>query len=986
MPGYDSKKISDLRNMFKELINNGAKTIAELPSGGKCYNYLKPYIKDLLERKRLSDDIVFTYMLCQFMRYGAISADGLSSNDRALFDSQNGYNGYRRDGFELTSDCWKPNTVRGLKKYLVRVLGSEETADQWLDAMWSDWSNNNGNNYLLKSQVGSRNGTRKVLMTDRIVIKPTKELYCCDRCKNITPYNIDDICEKPGCGGHLTGYTPDTNDHYYRLYRDLDPYALNIREHTAQLSTDKAKNYQNRFTNPNEGINALSSTTTFEMGVNVGSLQTVFMRNIPPSPANYVQRSGRAGRSKESASFTLTFCPDSPHDRYYYRYPEKMIGGDITPPNFNIQNKEVLYRHIFAAVLSFFWKNNPTMYPETDPANRQPGVTNHRIGKFLEINGFDELKAYIDSHDPALTNYLLSAFPDYVIERQIIDNYGWVDYFYDAHSGLVSKAKQAYDYEHQTLQGKYAHFDNCRRTATNPRDRQEYLNNASAVNKTIATLENQDIIGFLSRNTILPKYGFPTDIVTLKGTDANVELDRGLSLAISEYAPDALVFADGKTYISRYVEIPSGYTLPRYFYRECRHCSALNRRLNEADVPTQCDQCGRPLFSEVKCYVIPKFGFRIEETAKKNNYAEKSYRSAISYLGNPGDPQFSYLLNDGRINAWRSRDDKLAILNTKEFKVCRRCGYATGGDFPKTHKAWFGSTPNEDCSCRDTDTRTLGYELITDVAILDFVDFNITDSDIAWTVLYALLEGLSKSLNIERNDISGCLKMFGNRFGFVLFDTAPGGAGYVKKLVEDGNVIVNTFREGFRVVDSCTCDANTACYGCLCNYGNQAHHDKLKRQYAIDFFRQFGTDPDGNWNITGGLILTNPTIPGNPVVAANFADDFHVCNGNNVTNMAEAIDYLEPYVTEPADRNTFDAIRNNCDRFDGCELPQVVGTGRWNETEINFELLWPQSHAVLFFRENEDSYNVLRNNPDWSCFITDTDFDLDRLIDSIRGN
>ncbi len=72
MPGYDSKKISDLRNMFKELINNGAKTIAELPSGGKCYNYLKPYIKDLLERKRLSDDIVFTYCLlwpvCAFDR------------------------------------------------------------------------------------------------------------------------------------------------------------------------------------------------------------------------------------------------------------------------------------------------------------------------------------------------------------------------------------------------------------------------------------------------------------------------------------------------------------------------------------------------------------------------------------------------------------------------------------------------------------------------------------------------------------------------------------------------------------------------------------------------------------------------------------------------------------------------------------------------------------------------------------------------------
>ena len=102
---------------------------------------------------------------------------------------------------------------------------------------------------------------------------------------------------------------------------------LIIKEHTAQLGQDLAYDYQNEF--KDKKINVLSCSTTFEMGVDVGSLETVFMRNMPPSPANYAQRAGRAGRRNSSAALILTFARRRSHDLTFFAEPQKMIKGII---------------------------------------------------------------------------------------------------------------------------------------------------------------------------------------------------------------------------------------------------------------------------------------------------------------------------------------------------------------------------------------------------------------------------------------------------------------------------------------------------------------------------------------------------------------------------------------------------------------------------------------------------------------------------------
>ncbi len=146
------------------------------------------------------------------------------------------------------------------------------------------------------------------------------------------------------------------NNHFARLYSTDLMKPLHIKEHTAQLGREEQQEYQEMFVK--KDINALSCSTTFEMGVDVGDLETVYLRNMPPSPANYVQRAGRAGRSLHSAAYSLTYSKLSSHDFTYYKEPIQMISGKIGVPVFTIKNEKVIQRHIFAVALSMFFAEN----------------------------------------------------------------------------------------------------------------------------------------------------------------------------------------------------------------------------------------------------------------------------------------------------------------------------------------------------------------------------------------------------------------------------------------------------------------------------------------------------------------------------------------------------------------------------------------------------------------------------------------------------
>lgn len=937
--------------------------------------------------------ILFKNLSKPMMKDSALSVESLLTKaDIEQFTVTGLQKGYSQESFGLSYiEGWCPEigkTNRRLK-YVMKVLGGDENiARKLLESIWRYMVNNE---YVLLQSFGKGKKTNNayVLNSKKIKVKAVKKLFVCSQCKNMTPYSIRGICDNPRCNGHLEDYdyiSALKDNHYYNLFSSLDISPMSVHEHTAQLSSDKAYEYQKDF--KDKKINVLSCSTTFEMGVDVGSLETVFMRNMPPSPANYAQRAGRAGRSLKSAAYAVTFCPNSSHDLNYYKNPIAMIKGTINPPFFNVSNDKIVLRHIFASAFSFFWKIHRELYKET-------------IGEFIDCDGFESMYDFLNMHPKKLRDYLLVIVPTDLQSFFGIRDFLWISRMFNEkgeEKGYCNLVIDKYNDDIKSLE-----------KAKNELIR-EGKSGVDKITRSIRTIKDQHIIEFLSKNNLIPKYGFPVDTVELQGvgfhgSNKSLRLSRDLFTAISEYAPDSEVVADGNLITSRYVRKLSGYEWPKYNYKVCRECLTLNRTLSIHEIK-EC-RCGKPLSGRGHQYIIPKFGFQMDIEGVKPvglNKPERTYKGSISYIGDENKIEFyEYNICGHRVLLGNSKMDSLAVLNESPFYICETCGYgkvyenSSGKLMECKHKNPSGYY----CASEKLISYALGHELQTDVLLIKFLDCEVCKQEEAWTILYSMLEGLSRNMNIDRNELSGCLQWYrendntqGN-FGFVLFDNTPGGAGYVRKLI-DATVLANMLREAFYIVSNCECGgetADTVCYSCLCNYYNQKQHDILKRKYAIEFFQQFSLSYKDEWPATRNEeVYVCPVVisqqPANEETYINTKEHFQIEFGddgqNQASETAEEIwnNLLEDCGTDD-EQWLVAEIRNR--NIENIAKPVYRQTVKILETDerIYTDLIWRSKKVMLFLDENKDSYEIAQKTG-WYCFCTSEMFDIDEFLERIQ--
>jgi ATP-dependent helicase YprA (DUF1998 family)/rubrerythrin len=679
-------------------------------------------------------------------------------------------------------------------------------------------------------------------------------LWECQKCGNVTQFNIGNSCIQNGCEGNLVRLNSEKfcSDNYYALlYANEKVSPLFVKEHTAQLAKKDALDYQQQFIR--KEINALSCSTTFEMGVDVGDLETVFLRNIPPLASNYAQRVGRAGRSIDAAAFALTFARLSSHDFTFFDSPKEMINGMINPPNFNLDNEKILKRHIYAVALSLYLKKNSYLYSSN----------NARV--FINEKGYLGFIEWLQSEPIELTDLLKDSISinNKQLKDKYINSFDWLEDFI-GEKGIFSKILFEFEQNVDYLNREYEKAMRARDEIT-----------ASVFKRKLDRYQKNDLIDFLVRGNILPKYGFPIDSVELTQNIAahsfkSLNLSRDLSLAIAEYAPSSEVVADGGLYKSRYIRKPvvnksEMSDFETAYLSKCPGCGNINySRMPIGTDGIPCAICGKELKKrDFYKSIEPRAGFIAEEEVRgvPLTSQERKYKTEAIYIGDQSAypiSKFIYEFENVKIEVESTANDSLVVKSTDFFYVCPKCGYSIASDEASKlseyedynlgvtrieknieknaagHKNPFGKGK---CVNTSLTRYSLHHEFKTDVAKISF-GCDTSDYPTMLSVMYSLLNSFAHELNIEKRDIKACLtyKITYGRMEhkIIIYDGVPGGAGHSRRLVtEEGEVFKSVVKRAINLLESCEC--SPSCYRCLRNYENQKVHEILDREKALKF-------------------------------------------------------------------------------------------------------------------------------------------------------
>lgn len=667
--------------------------------------------------------------------------------------------------------------------------------------------------------------------------------YKCEQCSELTPFTLKGKC--PSCG---SSHIHEMNSAEYEalgFWRKPVADALqgkpirviDTEEHTAQLSHkdqrddlwSKTEQYELRFQDLIQDgeipVDILSSTTTMEVGIDIGSLVAVGLRNIPPMRENYQQRAGRAGRRGSSLSTIVTFCEDGPHDTLYFNDPIPMFRGDPRKPWIDIRSEKLLQRHLAMVILQEFLSANHMSLDTVSAAVF--------LDDFLE-----NFKFFLVSYE-INTNKLL--LPD------------GIPFHYSVFKNDLQKALD-------TLKEKcQAHPE------------------LFGVEEGAKEGEAKILLDSIYEEGIIPTYSFPKNVVSTYIPDSYgkilYEVDRGLDVAIGEYAPGRSIVVDKQTF-----QIGGFY----YPGSERRHGQSLTPARAYTEDPNYvksviaCPECGWFGLLEEKTKSCPFCGnidLRItREMMRPWGFAPRNAESipdvqlseeytAVQqplYSTLPEAEEMKLVPGCKNIRLASRTNQRIIMLNKgiddKGFMVCKDCGAAMPGDdvsvlndINRPYKSKYARSRCRHSNCFNVN---LGYDFITDMLVLELaIDDRIIDvrrNDNPWLnrAAQSLAEALrlvaSKKLDVEFTElVTGYRLRTGSEVSYVdiyLYDSLSSGAGYA---VSVADAIAELLADMKGLLSSCNC--GSACSKCLKHYRNQYVHGMLDRFAALQLL-EWGVD------------------------------------------------------------------------------------------------------------------------------------------------
>lgn len=753
-------------------------------------------------------------------------------------------------------------------------------------AFWDIWSVE-----LLKWFTQSVESGYRCLNGSELSLHFEGDWVHCSSCKSVHR-SIPGIALCLDCGSdRVSALDPDTDTVFLArkgFYRKpvtealqeppRQPMALIAAEHTAQLNApqnedvfSKAEENELLFqdialggrNSRSTAIDVLSSTTTMEVGIDIGALSGVALRNMPPGRANYQQRSGRAGRRGNAVATVVAFGSADSHDEHYFIEPDGMIRGDVVDPKLTLDNREIVQRHIRAFLLQNYHQDR---LPAVDPNQRHDlfsvlgTVSEFRNG--ASILSRDDFASWLAANEEQLRHRISSWIPG---ELSPGDRENLLTHFVEDCLKAVDDAIRPGPGE----QDVPTEPDDDTESEDTPEAGEERPQQASRPGKLL------DRLLYCGK---LPRYAFPTDVATFHVFDRDRSSrfrpimrfapQQGLPIALTQYAPGKQVWISGKCYTSG--AIYSVMSDDRYtawgekrIYMECRECGfAKTYSIGEAsrNETRDCEACGgEESFGPGRYWLRPP-GFAhpvdLEEVTSPDELPETSYATRAKLTMGTPDEGAGWVGVNERIRVLRSRQH-LLVSNTgpkKEgYTYCTKCGRveASTDPSPKLIGPHRKPYPEDDdkLMCDGTSpTRhiVLGTDFITDIALfsmrvaapLKLKPGHSSTAVALRTVSEALAKAACQLLEIEPGELMAEYRpaltpggVSGLEAEIFLYDTLPGGAGFSSQLGDRG---LELFQLALYLMKTCPENCDASCYRCLRSFKNKFEHGLLDRHVGAE--------------------------------------------------------------------------------------------------------------------------------------------------------
>lgn len=450
-------------------------------------------------------------------------------------------------------------------------------------------------------------------------------------------------------------------------------------EHTAQIAPDELEMRETAFRVGK--LNLLASSTTLEMGVDLGGLTFIMLTNMPPGPSNYWQRAGRAGRRADGSSLVLSLARERPHDQKAFADPRAYLSGKIVPPAIRGDGEPLVRRHINSLLLGeFFW---------TQPVDGPGGNPLHAFGHIKEFASeqggvFENFVKWLGSLDESVRQHMnelkLGTCLEHVPDEELITDC----------VNLITHIVAVYRTDESRL------LKEIQKEADKSQSQKDGLL-LGALNHQLKNLHRELLIPYLSRYEFLPRFGFPIDVVRLDTTcldqvdgkssvEEELRMERSLTLALAEYVPGHDVLARKRVYrVQGLIKDWDDPMAKHKYLLTCRDCGA--QRTSDT-LMTSCPVCNTaaPMGglqgdgANVQMFIEPG-GMAVAMRSKSKRYAGppsvKRARFPARALVLKSNPEWRSFVGEPRIELGWLPESRLLTRTEYPmgFAICPNCGF-----------------------------------------------------------------------------------------------------------------------------------------------------------------------------------------------------------------------------------------------------------------------------------------------------------------------